>query len=176
MGSKRPPALQKKMYVEIDPVVLAETGEIKILGEPIVVPEITVRVPRGQFEVVYTSELFDVMRQMGNRKIELFAYLLDKKDGNNCVNTSIRSLSKETGMSYLTVQKTLKILKDADLISQKGSVYMISPRLMLKGNQVREAYLMRKYVEMTDEKEIIESEIDNQYKITENGDIVQEVR
>ena len=42
----------------------------------------------------------------------------------------------------------MKVLKEAGLLTQQGSVYMISPHLIVKGSQAREAYLMRKYVDM----------------------------
>lgn len=178
MGAKRPPAIKRKAYVEIDLNLLNSTGEIKIIGAPIEVPVITTKVPRGNFEIVYCAELLDVMRKMGNKKIELFAYLLDHKDGNNCINTSVRQLAKKTNISYLTVQGTLAILKDAGLLTQKGSVYMFSPSLMVKGNQVREAYLMRKFEEMDErpQLDILESKIEGQLELSANGDIVERVK
>ncbi len=154
MASKRAKAVEKA-YVEIDLKLLQATGEIKIIGEPIICPEVSTRVPRGQFEVTYTAELFNVMKELGNRKIEVFAWLLDHKDGNNSINTNLRELAEKTKTSYKTVQQCIAVLKEAGLVHQKGSVYMISPNLMVKGSQVREAYLMRKF-EAMEEANVIE--------------------
>lgn len=176
MSAKRPPAIKKKAFVEIDAKLLSETGEVKIIGEPIFAPEITTRVPKGKFEVVYCSELFEVMRDLGNKKIEVLAFILDHKDGNNQLNYTNTQLSKAIQVSRPTVIETLKVLECAGLITRKNSVIMVSPHLMVKGNQIREAYLMRKFEEM-DEKELpyIESEIEGQFSLNSSGDIVQEV-
>ena len=151
MASNRAKAVEKA-YVEIDLKLLQTTGEIKIISEPIICPEVSTKLPRGQFEVTYTAELFNVMKELGNKKIEVFAWLLDHKDGNNSINTSVRQLAKEIGVSTFTVQGAMKTLKEAGLVHQKGSVYMISPNLMVKGSQVREAYLMRKFEAMEETK------------------------
>lgn len=178
MGSKRQPAVSRKAYVEIDLNLLQTTGELRIIGDPIIAPTITHNVPRGKFEVTYTAELFGLLEKLGNKKIEVFSYLLDKKDGNNCVNTSIRSIAKETNTSVQTVQSTINILRDSGLITRQRSVYMISPSLMVKGNNVREAWLMQRYQEMSDPAPIsaIDVEIDDQLSFDDDMSIVQKAR
>lgn len=178
MGSKRPPAVSRKAYIEIDLDLLQTTGELRLIGDPIIAPTITHRVPRGKFEVTYTAELFGLLEKLGNKKIEVFSYLLDKKDGNNCVNTSIRSIAKETSTSIQTVQSTINILRESGLITRKGSVYMISPSLMVKGNNIREAWLMQRYEEMSEPVSIpaIDVEIDNQLSFESDMSIVQKAR
>ncbi len=175
MGAKRPPAVQEKAYIEIDLKTLRETGEILIKGDPIIAPTITEQVPRGKFEITYTAELFGIMKKMGNKKIEILSYLLDNKDGNNCLNTSVRDIAKATETSHQTVQDTINILKEANLIRREKSVYMLSPNLMLKGNQIREAYLMRKFEEIPDpdEEDIIEAQIEGQMRFNDSGDIIE---
>lgn len=178
MPSKRPPAIKKKCYIEIDYHTLQETGEIKVLSEPILMPEITTVVPRGKFEVTYTAELFDIMRELGTKKMEVFCYLLDNKDSQNQINTTQREISSLTGVSIKTVNETIRTLIDSGLLTRKGTVYMVSPNLMVKGNQVREAYLMRKFVEMDEHQqfEVIESEIEGQLALNDKGDIVEIVK
>ena len=61
MPSKRPPAVQKKAYMEIDLNRYYETGEIYTIGTPIIAPTVTTKVPRGKFEIVYTAELFGIL-------------------------------------------------------------------------------------------------------------------
>ena len=175
MSAKRPPAVQERAYIEIDLKTLKETGEIVLKGAPIIAPTITEQVPRGKFEVTYTAELFNILKDLGNKKIEVLSYLLDNKDGNNCLNTSVRDLAKATNTSTKTVQETINVLRDANLLRRKGSVYMISANLMLKGNQIREAYLMRKFEELPDpdEEDIIEAQIEGQMRFSDNGDIVE---
>ena len=142
MASKRAKA-KEKAYVEIDLKLLRETGEVKIISEPIICPEISIKLPRGKFEITYTAELLGLMEELGNKKINVLTWLLDHKDGNNCINTSVRDIAKKLKVSPTTVQGTMKVLKEAGLLTQQGS-----PHLIVKGSQAREAYLMRKYVDM----------------------------
>lgn len=178
MSSKRPPAIQEKAYVEIDLDLLKETGEIKIVGSPIIAPTVTSKVPRGKFEITYTAELFNLLEKLGNKKIKVFSYLLDHKDGNNSINTSVRKLSNEIGVSNETVAQTLRMLKASGLLVQNGSIYMFSPGLMVKGNQMREAYLMRKYEEISQQgyeayEEAVDVDISPQLEFNEKGQIIQ---
>ena len=147
-GAKRPPKIEEKAYIEIDLQALRETGEIRHIGAPIIAPQITTKVPRGKFEIVYTADLFELVEKLGNQKMQVLKYLLDHKDAYNQVNETNSSLAAKIGCSRPTVIDTLKIMSDAGLIQRKNSVIMISPHLMIKGNSVREAYLMRKYEEM----------------------------
>lgn len=161
MGARRPPACTKRAYVEIDLEMLEATGEIRIVSSPIIAPTIVERVPRGKFEITYTAELFDIMKTLGNKKIEVLAYILDHKDGQNSLNITNTELAKAVGASRPTVIDTLNILNEADLVTRKNSVLMISPRLMVKGNQLREAWLMRKYEEIsTEQAELYHDAID----------------
>lgn len=181
MPSKRPPACQTKAYVEIDAALLNSTGEIRIISEPIIAPTITSKIPRGKFEITYTAELFDIMKELGNKKIEVLSYILDNKDGNNQLNMTNKELATTLNISRPTVIDTLKILSDANLVRRKGSVIMVSPNLMVKGNQLREAWLMRKFEEIDEQKELevidaIDVEVENQYSFDSNGTIIQHTR
>ena len=181
MGALRPPACDKRAYIEIDLGLLESTGEIRIIGAPIIAPTITTHVPRGKFEITYTAELFNIMKELGNKKIEVLSYILDHKDGNNSLNMTNVQLAKTVGVARQTVVDTMKVLQDADLLKRNNSVIQISPRLMVKGNQLREAWLMRKYEEIdvtkdASDKNAIDATLDDQYTFTEDGTIVQTAR
>lgn len=178
MPSKRPPALQKKGYIEIDLEHYNETGEVIAIGDPIVAPTITTKIPRGNFEIVYTAQLFGILEKLGNRKIQVLNYLLDEKDGSNCVNMTNSELAKAVGCSRPTVIDTLKVLSDAGLVERKGTVLMLSPNFMVKGSRIREAYLMQKFVEMQEAEKlpILESNIEGQLELSADGDIVERVK
>lgn len=148
--AKRAPAIQDKVYVEIDRVAYEQHGVFEPIGTPIYAPTVTTKVPRGQFEVTYAGVLFDIMRELGNRKIRVFAWLLDHKDGNNQLNVTQREIADKTDTSLPTVNDTIKTLVNAGILKRKGTVYMFSPGLMIKGSQLREAYLMRKFEEIPD--------------------------
>ncbi len=181
MPSKRPPAVQERAFIEIDIRELKENGAVVISGEPIIAPMITTRVPKGNFEIVYTADLFAIVEKLGNQKMQVLKYLLENKDGYNQINESNTELAKNIGCSRPTVIETLKIMSDAGLIQRKNSVIMVSPNLMIKGNRNREAYLMRKYEEITEkqyeiESNAIETEIESQLSFTNDMQIVQKAR
>lgn len=180
MGTNRPPACQKKAYIEIDLERLQESGEIYPVGTPIIAPTITQRVPRGKFEIAYTAELFSIMEKLGNRKIQVLSYILDHKDSQNCLNMTNSQLATALGVSRPTVIDTLKILQDAGLVKRKNSVIMVSPHLLIKGDQIREAYIMRRFEEIPaaalEDKATLDVEVESQYSFTSNGDIVQDTK
>ena len=178
MPAKRPPAVQRKGYLEIDLDHYYETGEVIALGVPFEAPTITTKVPRGKFEIVYTAQLFGILEKLGNRKIQVLNYLLDNKDGTNCLNITNTELAKEVGCSRPTVVDTLKVLSDAGLVARKGSVIMLSANFMVKGNQIREAYLMQKFEEMSQQsydayQKAIDVEVDPQYSFNEKMEVIQ---
>lgn len=147
--------IENKYYVEIDKQLLEDTGEIKIIGTPINVAEQEQTTPRGGFEIAYMSALFDIFDQLGNQKIKVLKYILKNKDGMNCINISQRQLAVETGVGLTTVNATMKLLKDAGVITQKGSVIRLSARVFVKGDAQKEAYIMRKFVEEREESKVI---------------------
>lgn len=178
MSAKRPPAIQKKGYIEIDLEHFYETGEVVAIGEPIIAPTITTKVPKGHFEIVYTAQLFGILEKLGNRKIQVLNYLLDKKDGSNCLNMTNTEIAKNTGVSRKTVVETMNVLSEAGLVTRKNSVVMLSPNFFIKGNRIREAYLMQKFEEMTQQsydayQNAIDYDVDPQLSFTNSGEIVQ---
>lgn len=179
MPAKRPPAVQKKAYIEIDLNHLYETGEVRTIGEPIIAPTVTTKVPRGKFEIVYTAELFGILDKLGNKKIQVLSYLLDNKDGSNCLNMTNTDIAKNIGVARKTVVETMKVLESADLLHRKGTVVMLSANFMVKGNQLREAYLMQKFEEMSPKaydayQDAIDVYVDPQYSFNENMEVIQQ--
>lgn len=184
MSANRPPAVTKKVYIELDEQYLRE-GKLVPIGAPIIAPTVTSSVPRGKFEIVYTAELFGILERLGNKKIEVLSYLLENKDSNNCLNMTNVEIAENINVSRKTVVETIKILQDANLVRKKHSLLMFSPNLMVKGNQQREAYLMRKYVEIGNNMEaldpptqnVINATVDEQYTMDlETGEIIQRAK
>ena len=178
MGAKRPPAIQKKAYIEIDLEHLYATGEVRTIGDPIIAPTVTRKVPKGQFEIIYTQNLFGILEKLGNKKIQVLSFLLDKKDGSNQINMTNTEIANELGVARKTVIETIKVLSDADLLRRKGTVIMLSANFMVKGNQIREAYLMQKFEEMDpmtyeSYNKAIDVEIDPQLSFDRNGQVYQ---
>ena len=178
MSAKRPPAVQRKGYIEFDVPHFRETGEIIIIGDPIIAPEISTKAPRGKFEIVYTAELFGLLQKLGNRKIQVLSYLLENKDNQNSLNMTNTEIAKNIGVSRKTVVETMKVLEDADLLRRKGTVIMFSANFMVKGSRLREAYLMHKFEEMSEEaydayQNAIDVDVDPQYCFDKDMKVIQ---
>lgn len=150
---KKQVSLQNKCYVEIDENLLHETGEIKIIGEPIHAPEQNTTVPRGAFEIAYLASICDILDQLGNKKIKVLQYILKHKDSSNCLNMTNSQLADAVGCSRPVVIDTIKMLTDAGVLTRKNTVIMLSPRFIVKGDAQREGYLMRKFTEAKSEAE-----------------------
>lgn len=139
-------------YIRFDIALWRTTGEIRPIGKPIICPTKTVKVPKGKFEITYTAAFFEILGKLGSKKIKVFSYLLDNKNGQNFLNTNLRKIAKGADTSLKTAQETVKILREAGLLKVEGTLYMVSPHLMMKGNQLKEAYLMQKFIEMPSEE------------------------
>jgi DNA-binding transcriptional regulator YhcF (GntR family) len=153
--------VENKYYMEIDKDAYENDGEIKLIGTPINVAEQIQKVPRGGFEIAYMTALFDIFDKLGNQKMQVLKYLLKHKDGMNTLNISQRELAKEAGCSLPTVNATLKLLKEAGLLVQKGSVLRISARVTVKGSVQKEGYIMRKFTEELEEQTPTDNSRDN---------------
>ena len=138
--------IQNKYYIEIDPCY-KDTGEIKVIGEPINVAEQEQITPRGGFEIAYMSALFDIFGKLGGKKYLVLQYILKNKDVMNCLNITQRQLAEKVQVSLQTVNDTMKILTDAGLIVRKGTVIRLSTGAFVKDDASKEAYIMRKFRE-----------------------------
>lgn len=138
--------VDNKWYAEIDPC-FESTGEIKIVGEPVNVAQQEQIVPRGGFEIAYMSALFEIFDKLGNRKMQVLKYILEHKDGMNCLNITNSELAEKVPCSRQTVVDTMKLLTDAGMVARKGTVIRLNPHVVVKGSQQKEGYIMRKFVE-----------------------------
>lgn len=139
--------VQHKWYVEIDSI-FQETGEIVIIGEPIDVAEVMKTTPKGNFEIAYMSALFEIFDKLGGKRYKVLEYILKHKDSMNCLNITNTELAEKVGCSRPVVIETIKILTDAGIVTRKGTVLALSPKVFVKGNAQREGYIMSHFREM----------------------------
>lgn len=127
---------EQKEYID------KETGEVKE------VVEITKEVERNGFMITYILTLAEALDLVGNKKIKVLSYILENMDSNNLLVASNRKLAKECGVSASTVCETLKILRDADIITTQTNVIMLNPKLANKVSKNKEQALMIKFKEI----------------------------
>lgn len=142
---KQMPLLQvkeQKLLQEINP----DTGEL--IGEVHRVDVVVKEVPRIGFAITYLSSIISLIDSVGNKKMQVVKYILRNMDSNNILTQTVREVAKGSGCSVQTVNDTLKMLEQADIIARKTGVIMLSPKLVHKGNVKKERYLMAKFVEI----------------------------
>ena len=154
---KQPQILQIKeqeYFQRINP----ETGEI--VGD-IIVADIAVKeVPRSGFAITYLATIVQLIDNIGNKKMQVVKYVLQKMDSNNVLIETIREIAKNSGTSLQTVNETvnetLRILEGAGIIARKSGAVMLSPKLIHKGNAKKERYLMTKFFEIKNSEDSTE--------------------
>lgn len=137
----------KEGYVQIDLKLLHETGELKIVGEPIVADASVTKVDRNGFEITYLAYLFDVFDQLGGQKYKVFRYIIENKSSDNTLIITTRELAKKADVSYTTVTGAIKLLREKGLISTRTGAIMVLPKIAHRGSKGREQYLMQKFRE-----------------------------
>lgn len=147
---KQPNILQvqeQKLLQEINP----ETGEL--VGEVHRVDVVVKEVPRTGFAITYLTSIINLIDSVGNKKMQVVKYILRNMDSNNILTQTVREVAKGSGCSVQTVNDTLKMLEQADIIARKTGVIMLSPKLVHKGNAKKERYLMAKFVQIDNAEE-----------------------
>lgn len=125
------------------------TGEIKVVDEF----ESKLDTKRNGFMITYMSAIISLIEKLGTKKMTVVKYIFENmsKSENTLIMTT-RELAEKTNVSKPVVLETLKILEDADLISRKTGAIMISAKLIHKGNESKERYLMTKFYAFSEEK------------------------
>ena len=113
-----------------------EVAEFDVVDKPVL---------RQNFMIAYLSTIVSMIDKLGNQKMQVVKYLLKEMDSNNLIIKTIAEIEKETGISHTTIQETLKILENANIIHRRTGVIMISPKLVNRGNAGKERYLLTKF-------------------------------
>jgi DNA-binding transcriptional regulator YhcF (GntR family) len=144
----------KEAYVRIDTALLQNTGEVKIIGEPIIADEVVTKVQRKGFEITYLAYFFDIFDELGGQKYKILKYILENKDYNNTLIITVRELAAKTKTSTNTVNGALKLLRERGIIKTRVGSIMLLPKVALKGSSEKEMHLMRKFkiFEQTEEE------------------------
>lgn len=142
---KQPELIQIKdqeFYQQINP----DTGEV--IGEVRAVDVVVKEISRTGFAITYLSTIVRMIDTIGNKKMQVVKYILQSMDSNNKLSETVREIAKGSGCSIQTVQDTLKMLEECQIIARKTGTVMLSPKLAHKGNAKREKFLMTKFIEL----------------------------
>lgn len=133
---------EQEFYQQIDP----NTGEV--IGDVKTVDVVIREVPRTGFAITYLSSIINLIDSIGNKKMQVVKYILQRMDSNNILLETVREIADGCKCSVQTVQDTLKLLEGAGVIARRTGAVMLSPKLVHKGNAKKERYLMAKFIEI----------------------------
>ena len=132
-----------EMWIQVD----KDTGEP--IGEAKEVDVLMRPVTRSGFMITYLSAIIQMIDNLGNKKMQVVKYILKHMDKScNMLVKTTAEIEKDTGISKKTIIETLKILENANIISRRSGVIMLSPKLVHRGDLKKERYLMTKFQEI----------------------------
>lgn len=94
-----------------------------------------------------------VLKRIGNKKTELFLWIIHNMTKDNLLYYSFREISDKSGISYATVAQTMKELHEEDFLRRESSgIYIVNPDVIFKGTYQRRCMAWYRYCE-TDRNE-----------------------
>lgn len=125
------------------------TGEVKVVDEF----ESELNTSRNGFMITYMSAIISLIEKLGTKKMAVVRYIFENmsKSENTLIITT-RELAEKAKVSKPVVLETLKILEDANLISRRTGAIMLSAKLMHRGDENKERYLMTKFYSFSEEE------------------------
>lgn len=111
------------------------------------------------FMITYLGEIINMIETIGNKKMQVVKYILSNMcKTNNTLIITTRELAEKCNIGHNTVLETLKLLEVAGIIERRTGAIMVSPKLVNNWKAGKEATMMVKYKEFTEETPLNASE------------------
>ena len=101
----------------------------------------------NQFWKLYMKNFLNILREFKNKQLDVFIYILENTHpSTNTFTGTYRSISKACKVSLSTVTQVMCLLQKNGFIAklQNGS-YIVSPHILIKGNEQKRGMLLRDY-------------------------------
>ena len=122
-------------------------------GEIIETDTVTKKVGRNNFMITYLTYMLDLFDLLGTKKMQVVKYIFKNMNAsNNTLIITTAELAKETNVSKPVVIETLKLLEKEGLITRRVGSLMLNPKLVHRGSNQKEKYLLTQFKEF-DNKE-----------------------
>jgi len=100
----------------------------------------------ANFHKLWLWHIAAALDLIGNQKIRILSYILENTNRDNLFIDTQRSLAEKTDTSTKTVNITLKMLIDADILKiQQAGVYLINPDVIFKGGTTTRMDILYQY-------------------------------
>ncbi|MBA6432817.1 replication/maintenance protein RepL, partial [Pseudomonas aeruginosa] len=82
----------------------------------------------------------------GGKKLKIVNYILDNVHlSNNTMIATVREIAEGTNTSTKTVNTTLKILEEGNIIKRRTGALMLNPELLMRGDDQKQKYLLLEF-------------------------------
>lgn len=105
------------------------------------------------FHKIWVTHLALALDIVGNVKTKILSYLLKNANPtNNMVIKTQEEIAKELKVSRVSVNQTIKILEEAEIIRKKTGVIIINPDIFAKGSAMKRLKILHEYEKLETEE------------------------
>lgn len=122
-----------------------------------------------QFYKLSKPDFCRVLDALASKPAKILAYLLREMNSDNLIMQSQRQIAQRTGCSLDSVRRTFKALEDSKMLFVLGNGrYIISPTILLKGDESKRERLFRQYINPVEQEKPVEDESSMEDNFTAN--------
>ena len=110
------------------------------------------------FNKVWLQHLVNGINDIANQKLRLAFWLIDNLDKENRIVMTQRAIAENSGMSYQTVSRTMRLLqtsKPSFLQKINSGAYRINPDIIWKGSHSNRMGVCYEYQKIEEQKKVI---------------------
>lgn len=158
---------KKQKFIGYRELIDPETGEVYPMQMNVIEDR------DFNFHKVWLQHLVNSLDAISNQKLRLAFWIIDHLDKENQLVMTQRAIADASGMSYQTVNRTLKALCESPdngpAFLQKISIgaYRVNPEVIFKGSHSNRMGICYEYIE-TDTKNRKKSQIEGQMRIADS--------
>lgn len=135
--------MKKTLFRGQRTLVDQETGEVmhtevveRVLGET-----------DSGFHKVWLGHILELVQEVGNAKMAVLVWLLKNADTQNQIYAPLQDIAKETGVGLATVQRLMRALAKADVITRTGRYgpWRLNPEVVFAGTSQKRMNVLIRY-------------------------------
>lgn len=123
------------------------------------------------FMKLFIGHIAVALDMIGNQKMKVVMWLIENMTRDNFILDSQRSIAKKCGVSYPTVNETMRLLQEAGFLTKKGKGYMVNPNCIFQGGTSKRMALtiLYKQAQAEEEQKQKQKQKENGFAVIEGG-------